>query len=107
MQTPSPGSAVERTTKAGPAGHPSICGGETETMNTKLRVLGVFAGLAIVLGACSTPGATSPAGSAGSPAASASTPASGGSSEPGAALSGELTVWHSYGSGAGTEATAL
>jgi arabinogalactan oligomer/maltooligosaccharide transport system substrate-binding protein len=76
-------------------------------MNAKLRVFGVFAGLSIVLGACSTPGATIPAGSAGSPAASASTPASGGSSEPGAALSGELTVWHSYGSGAGTEATAL
>lgn len=74
-------------------------------MNTKLRVLGVFAGLSIMLGACSSPGVTgTPAGGA-SPGATA--PAASGSTEPAAALSGELTVWHSYGSGAGTEATAL
>jgi arabinogalactan oligomer/maltooligosaccharide transport system substrate-binding protein len=74
-------------------------------MNKKLRVLGVFAGLTIMIGACSSPGATgSPAGGA-SPGATA--PAASGSTEPAAALSGELTVWHSYGSGAGTEATAL
>jgi arabinogalactan oligomer/maltooligosaccharide transport system substrate-binding protein len=75
-------------------------------MNTKLRALGVFAGLTIAVAACSSSGATSsPAGSAASQPASS--PASGASSEPGAALSGELTVWHSYGSGAGTEAAAL
>ncbi|HLO35215.1 MAG TPA: extracellular solute-binding protein [Candidatus Deferrimicrobium sp.] len=57
-------------------------------MNGKLRVLSTLAGLAIVVGACSSGG--------------------GGSSQPaGGALSGALTVWHSYGSGAGTEATAL
>lgn len=75
-------------------------------MNTKLRVLGVFAGLTIVIAACSTPGATgSPAGSAASPAASG--PASSTSNGPAGALSGKLTVWSSYGSGAGTEPTAF
>jgi arabinogalactan oligomer/maltooligosaccharide transport system substrate-binding protein len=74
-------------------------------MNTKLRVLGMFAGLSIIVAACSSTGATaSPAASgAASPSAAAS---EGASAEP-AALSGSLTVWHSYGSGAGTEATAL
>ncbi|HET9520448.1 MAG TPA: extracellular solute-binding protein [Candidatus Limnocylindrales bacterium] len=74
-------------------------------MNTKLRVLGLVAGFSIVLGACSTAATPSPSSGGG---ASPSTAASdGGSAAPGGALSGELTVWHSYGSGAGTEATAL
>jgi arabinogalactan oligomer/maltooligosaccharide transport system substrate-binding protein len=75
-------------------------------MNTKLRVLGMFAGLSIIVAACSSTGATaSPAASgAASPSAAAS---EGASAPPSAALSGSLTVWHSYGSGAGTEATAL
>jgi arabinogalactan oligomer/maltooligosaccharide transport system substrate-binding protein len=77
-------------------------------MNTKLRVLGVLASLTIVVGACSTPSSSTPAGGSAAPTSAASAPAaSGGSTEPSAALSGELTVWHSYGSGAGTEATAL
>lgn len=72
-------------------------------MTTKLRVLGAIAGLAFAVGACSSGGGASatPSGTAGTPA----TP--GTSTEPSAALSGELVVWHSYGSGAGTEATAL
>jgi arabinogalactan oligomer/maltooligosaccharide transport system substrate-binding protein len=75
-------------------------------MNAKLRVLGLFAGLAIILSACSSGGATSsPAGGAsGSPAASAS---DGTGSQAPATLSGELTIWASYGSGAGTEPTAF
>jgi arabinogalactan oligomer / maltooligosaccharide transport system substrate-binding protein len=78
-------------------------------MNTKLRVLGFFAGLTIAISACSSGGATSsPAGGASaSPAASASASEGTTPSEAPATLSGELTVWHSYGSGAGTEATAL
>jgi len=76
-------------------------------MNTKLRALGVLAGLTIVAAACSSPsGSSAPA--SGAPSTGASAPAaSGGSTAPSGALSGELTVWHSYGSGAGTEATAL
>lgn len=75
-------------------------------MNARIRVLGVLAGLSIVAAACSSPGATSSPPASG--AASPSAPASGGSAEPSAAaLSGALTIWHSYGSGAGTEATAL
>jgi arabinogalactan oligomer/maltooligosaccharide transport system substrate-binding protein len=61
-------------------------------MNAKLRVFSTLAGLAIVVGACSSGG--TPAPSAGGGGA-------------GGALKGSLTVWHSYGSGAGTEAQAL
>jgi arabinogalactan oligomer/maltooligosaccharide transport system substrate-binding protein len=84
-----------------------VSGGETQKMNTKLRVLGVLAGLTIVAAACSSPsGSSAPA--SGAPSTGASAPAaSGGSTAPSGTLSGELTVWHSYGSGAGTEATAL
>jgi arabinogalactan oligomer/maltooligosaccharide transport system substrate-binding protein len=60
-------------------------------MNTKRKVLSVIAGTAILLGACSSGATQSPSGGGGA----------------GGALSGSLTVWHSYGSGAGTEAQAL
>ena len=74
-------------------------------MKKKYTVLGVIAGLAIVLGACSSGGTSSPsAAGAGSPSVA---PPSGASAAPGGALSGDLTIWHSYGSGAGTEASAL
>ena len=73
-------------------------------MKTKLRVLSTLAGLAIAVGACTSGATQAPAGSTGT---GASQPAAGGSTAPGAALKGALTVWHSYGSGAGTEATAL
>ncbi|HEX5824253.1 MAG TPA: extracellular solute-binding protein [Candidatus Limnocylindrales bacterium] len=62
-------------------------------MNGKLRVLSTLAGLAIVAGACSTPANSGGAG------------ASSGSAT--GALKGTLTVWSSYGSGAGTEPTAF
>jgi arabinogalactan oligomer/maltooligosaccharide transport system substrate-binding protein len=62
-------------------------------MNTKLRVLGTLGALAIAVGACSSGGGTA-----------SSAPSGGGA---GGALTGSLTLWHSYGSGAGTEATAL
>jgi arabinogalactan oligomer/maltooligosaccharide transport system substrate-binding protein len=73
-------------------------------MNTTLRVLGTLFGAAMIVGACSSGATSSPSGSgstASQPAAS-----SGGSAAAGG-LSGSLTIWHSYGSGAGTEATAL
>jgi arabinogalactan oligomer / maltooligosaccharide transport system substrate-binding protein len=77
-------------------------------MNTKIRAAGILGALSIALAACSSGGSatTSPAASSGGapsqPAASAA-----GSQAAGGALSGPLTIWHSYGSGAGTEATAL
>ena len=75
-------------------------------MNAKLRVLSTLAGLAIVVGACSSGATTPPAGSTGT---GASTPpaSAGGSTAPSGALKGSLVVWHSYGSGAGTEPAAL
>jgi len=60
-------------------------------MNHK-RIGTLVAGFAIAAAACSTGATTAP-----------STAPSGG----GTALTGTLTVWHSYGSGAGTEAKAL
>jgi len=60
-------------------------------MNHK-RIVTLVAGFAIAAAACSTGATTAP-----------STAPGGGPT----ALTGTLTVWHSYGSGAGTEATAL
>jgi arabinogalactan oligomer/maltooligosaccharide transport system substrate-binding protein len=76
-------------------------------MNAKLRVLSTLAGLAIVVGACgggSTPAPSTAGGGASQPAASSG---GGTSAAPSTALKGSLTIWHSYGSGAGTEAQAL
>jgi arabinogalactan oligomer/maltooligosaccharide transport system substrate-binding protein len=71
-------------------------------MNTKLRVLGVFAGLSIFAAACgggATPSPSSGGASASAPAGgSASASASSGAVTP---LTGTLTLWHSYGSGGG------
>ena len=76
-------------------------------MNTKLRVLSTLGALAIVVGACTSGATQSPSSSTGTtPSAGASGGASASAGATGA-LKGELTVWHSYGSGAGTEATAL
>jgi arabinogalactan oligomer/maltooligosaccharide transport system substrate-binding protein len=69
-------------------------------MNTKLRVLGAVAGFSIVLAACGGGATPSPSASAGA----SSAPSTGASTEPSApatALSGEVTLWHSYGSGGG------
>ncbi|HYU49039.1 MAG TPA: extracellular solute-binding protein [Candidatus Limnocylindria bacterium] len=62
-------------------------------MNHKLRLAALVSGLAILATACTGGGGATNA------------PSGGGGG--GTGLSGELTVWHSYGSGAGTEATAL
>ena len=62
-------------------------------MNHKLRVAALFSGLTILASACT----------GGTGATSAPSAGGGGTT----ALSGNLTVWHSYGSGAGTEAKAL
>jgi arabinogalactan oligomer / maltooligosaccharide transport system substrate-binding protein len=99
-------------------------------MKKHYRFASLFGGLAIVLAACSTGASQSPSQGATSQApasqatasqgpasqATGSQPAGSGSaaSAPagsqattGEPLSGDLTVWHSYGSGAGTEAQAL
>jgi arabinogalactan oligomer/maltooligosaccharide transport system substrate-binding protein len=67
-------------------------------MNKHLRLASIVAGMAIIAAACSSP-ATSPATSS-APAPSASEPTASESAGP-AALSGEVTLWHSYGSGGG------
>lgn len=73
-------------------------------MNTTLRVLGVLASLTIIAAACSAPGGS---GAAASPNTPACAPPGPGTATANAALKGSLTIWHSYGSGAGTEACAL
>jgi arabinogalactan oligomer/maltooligosaccharide transport system substrate-binding protein len=72
-------------------------------MNTKLRVLGVFAGLTLFAAACGGGATPSPSTTTG---ASPSSPAASGSAAPSASsaaapLAGKLTLWHSYGSGGG------
>src|SRR6187200_1018268 len=63
-------------------------------MNTKIRFASLLAGAAILVAACGGGGATT------APASAA--PESGSPSAPAAApLSGEITLWHSYGSGGG------
>jgi len=77
-------------------------------MNKHLRLASLVAGVAILAGACTSGGATTPPSTAPGSTAPSTAPASTapGSAAP-AGLAGELTVWHSYGSGAGTEAAAL
>ena len=67
-------------------------------MSKQLRLASIVAGVAIIAAACSSP-ATSPATSA-APEPSASAPSASESAAP-AALTGEVTLWHSYGSGGG------
>lgn len=77
-------------------------------MNGRIRALGVAASLTIVLAACSSGGGATSSPAASSGGASQPPASSGGSpAASSATLSGSLTLWHSYGSGAGTEATAL
>ncbi len=70
-------------------------------MNKQLRLAAIVAGMAIIATACG------PSGGSAAPTAAGSTPASAppGSvapeSQAPAALSGEVTLWHSYGSGGG------
>ncbi len=74
-------------------------------MNTKLRFASLVGVVAIIAAACGSGTATTAPESA-APASSAPESMAPESAAP-ATLSGSLTVWHSYGSGAGTEATAL
>ncbi len=70
-------------------------------MNSKIRIASIVAGAAIVMAACSTGTSSSaPSGAASAAPSTAASAAAGG-------LTGDLTLWHSYGSGAGTEAAAL
>ena len=72
-------------------------------MKKQLRLAAIVAGMAIIAAACSTP-ASSPAAST---PASSDAPTTAPESQAPASLSGELTVWHSYSSGAGTELDAF
>lgn len=78
-------------------------------MKRHLRFAALVASAAIVAVACSTSGTTSAPSAAdtSSAAPSVETPSTAPESQAPAGLSGSLTIWHSYGSGAGTEATAL
>jgi arabinogalactan oligomer / maltooligosaccharide transport system substrate-binding protein len=82
-------------------------------MNTKLRVLGAFASLTILVGACSSgsasqaPAATS-GGAASQPAATSGGASTEASSAPSAApLSGSLTIWEAYGASGTSEKDAF
>ena len=74
-------------------------------MQKKLRIASLLAGAAIIAAACGNTGATTaPSSSApesAAPAESASAGAESPSGEAAAPLAGEVTVWHSYGSGGG------
>jgi arabinogalactan oligomer/maltooligosaccharide transport system substrate-binding protein len=76
-------------------------------MKKRLRFAAIVAGMAIIAVACSTPAASTAPSAAGSTAPSTPADSSAPSSEAPAALTGELTIWHSYSSGAGTELDAL
>src|SRR6478609_7603676 len=86
---------TETTGHAGRSpGNQFLRGGDPSRMNTKLRFASLLAGAAILVAACGSGNATTaPATTApesGSPAAPSAEP-----------LSGEITLWHSYGSGGG------
>jgi arabinogalactan oligomer/maltooligosaccharide transport system substrate-binding protein len=73
-------------------------------------VLSTLAGLAIVVGACTsgaTPPPTSSTGGASQPAGSAPTESAGASASGAAALSGSLTIWEAYGASGTTEKDAF
>ena len=69
-------------------------------MKTQLRLAGIVAGVAIIAAACG-PAAGSAAPTAASTAPSAPPGSVAPESQGPAALSGEVTLWHSYGSGGG------
>jgi arabinogalactan oligomer/maltooligosaccharide transport system substrate-binding protein len=75
-------------------------------MEKKLRIASLLAGAAIIAAACGSSGATTaPASGAPESAAPASPAGSGAAASPSgeaaAPLAGEITLWHSYGSGGG------
>ena len=65
-------------------------------MTTKHRALGLLAGLSIVLAACGPGATTAPTEGPTTPPAESGAP-----TEAPAALAGDITLWHSYGSGGG------
>ena len=72
-------------------------------MKKHLRLAAILAGAAIIAAACGTPAATTAPSAAPGVSVAPSTPAESGvpASEAPAALSGSVTLWHSYGSGGG------
>jgi arabinogalactan oligomer/maltooligosaccharide transport system substrate-binding protein len=79
-------------------------------MNTKLRVLGAFAGLTIIAAACSSPGTSqAPAATSGGEASQPAATSGGASGEaPSAApLTGSLTIWEAYGASGTSEKDAF
>jgi arabinogalactan oligomer/maltooligosaccharide transport system substrate-binding protein len=77
-------------------------------MNKHLRLAAIVAGVAIFAAACSGGGATTaPSVAPGSDAPASVDPSTAPESEAPGGLVGEITLWHSYSSGAGTELTAL
>ncbi|HTG41938.1 MAG TPA: extracellular solute-binding protein [Methylomirabilota bacterium] len=79
-------------------------------MNTKLRVLGAFASLTILVGACSSgPASQAPAATSGGEASQPAATSGGASGEaPSAApLTGSLTIWEAYGASGTSEKDAF
>ncbi len=69
-------------------------------MKKQLRLASIVAGVAIIAAACSGPSASTPASTAPSAAAPSGSEAPSGSAAA-APLVGDVTLWHSYGSGGG------
>jgi arabinogalactan oligomer/maltooligosaccharide transport system substrate-binding protein len=79
-------------------------------MNTKLQVLGAFASLTILVGACSSgPASQAPAATSGGEASQPAATSGGASGEaPSAApLTGSLTIWEAYGASGTSEKDAF
>ena len=70
----------------------------THTMSKQLRLASIVAGVAIIAAACSSPSTSTAPSTA--PESTAPEPGASESAAP-AALTGEITLWHSYGSGGG------
>jgi len=77
-------------------------------MKKQLRLAALVAGVAIIAAACSSGAAsTAPSAAPASTAPSTAPESTAPESQAPAGLAGELTIWHSYSSGAGTELDAL
>jgi arabinogalactan oligomer / maltooligosaccharide transport system substrate-binding protein len=79
-------------------------------MNTKLRVLGAFAGLTIIAAACSSgPASQAPAATSGGEASQPAATSGGASAAApsAAALTGSLTIWEAYGASGTSEKDAF
>jgi arabinogalactan oligomer/maltooligosaccharide transport system substrate-binding protein len=70
-------------------------------MKKQLRLAAIVAGVAIIAAACSTPAASTAPSTAPSTGASTAPASTGPESQAPAALTGSVTLWHSYGSGGG------